>query len=219
VQTADANRNTSQYVLRLRDDGALVVKGSERFRGQANARQRRELADPATRRQGLERHLAQSIPGAQVDRLDVTPLGLEVAELGYDLDAVLPARAARQPDGSWSMPVSLYPHDLAGNYAEQSARRFPLFVDHPWRTRNVMRYVLPADWSVRDLPEGGRVDGRFIRFVQKVERTADGFIVDEDTALLVRRVEVDEYEQFRAEALAADRWMKRTLRIVPEGGR
>jgi len=113
----------------------------------------------------------------------------------------------------------LYPHDLAGNYADQSMRRFALFLDHPWRTRNVMRYVLPPGWTVRDLPPGGRVDGRFVRFVQTVEQSADGFVVDEDTSLLARRVEVADYEQFRAEALAADQLMKRTLRVVPQGVR
>jgi transglutaminase-like putative cysteine protease len=219
VQPADANQNVSAYELHLRDDGALAVRGRERFRGHAKARERRDLADPATRRQTLERELAQSIPGAAVSRVDVTPLGLDVTELGYDFEAVLPSRAARQPDGSLSMPLSLYPHDLVGNYADQSSRRFPLFVDHPWRTQNVMRYVLPPGFAVRELPAGGRVDGQFIRFVQKVTKTADGFLVDEDTALLVRRVDVDDYERFRAEALAADQLMKRTLRIVSEGGR
>jgi len=219
VSPADDNRNTSNYVLRLRQDGALAVRGSERFRGAANARERRELEDPATRRQTLERQLARAMPGTQVERVETTPLGLDAAELGYDFDAVLPARASKNPDGSWSMPVSLYPHDLAGNYADQSMRRFALFLDHPWRTRNVMRYVLPPGWTVRDLPPGGRVDGRFVRFVQTVEQSADGFVVDEDTSLLARRVEVADYEQFRAEALAADQLMKRTLRVVPQGVR
>jgi tetratricopeptide (TPR) repeat protein len=219
VQAADTNLNVSDYTLRLADDGALVVTGHERFRGLANARERRELADPATQRLTLERHLAQSMPGARVERIEVGPLGLDVDEVGYRFDGSLPARAAKQPDGSFVMPLSLYPHDLAGNYAEQSARRFPLFVDHPWRTRNVMRYVLPADLAVQDLPAGGRVDGRFVRFVQTITKTADGFVVDEDTALLVRRVDVVDYARFRQEALAADALMKRTLRIVPVGGR
>jgi tetratricopeptide (TPR) repeat protein len=219
VQPADANLNTSDYVLRLVDDGTMVVDGTERFRGHANARERRELADPATQRITLERQLAQSIPGARVERVEVSPLGLDATETGYRFSGVLPARATKQPDGSLSMPLSLYPHDLAGSYADQSTRRFSLWLDHPWRTRNVVRYVLPAGFVALDLPSGGRVDGRFVRFVQTITKTADGFVVDEDASMLTRRVDVADYARFRAEALAADALMKRTLRIVPVGGR
>ncbi len=218
-QGADDNRNTSDYTLRLRDDGSLAVEGQERFKGQANASRRQELADPGTRRLLLERQLAQGIPGAKVESVSVTPLGLDAEWLGYDFKATFPARAAHLPDGSWSMPLSLFPHNLTGGYAEQSTRRFAVFVDHPWRTRNVMRYVLPPGTLVPDLPMGGRVDGTFIRFVQTVTRTADGFVVDEDTALLARRIEPERYQQFRQEALAADRLMKRTIRLVAEDGR
>jgi hypothetical protein len=219
VQPADTNLNTSDYVLRLTDDGALRVDGTERFRGLANARERRDFADPATQRLTLERHLAQSIPGASVDHIDVGPLGLDDAEVNYRFTGTLPARAAKQADGAFVMPLSLYPHDLAGNYADQSTRRFPLFVDHPWRTRNVMRYVLPAGFAVQELPAGGHVYGRFVRIVQTITKTADGFIVDEDTSLLTRRVDVADYARFRDEALAADALMKRSVRIVPTGGR
>ena len=42
VQDADANRNVSSYVLALDAAGTLRVTGSERFRGSANANERRE---------------------------------------------------------------------------------------------------------------------------------------------------------------------------------
>jgi hypothetical protein len=219
VQAASANLNTSDYVLRVGEDGALGVEGTERFRGHHNAQERVTFADAATRRTTLERQLARSIPGAQVEDVAVSSLGLDVEEIQYRFRGRLPARAARQADGSLVMPVSLYPHDLVGTYAEASTRRFDLFVDHPWQTRNVMRYVLPRGWRVADLPAGGRVDGEFVRFVQTITPTADGFLVDEDTTLLVRRVPAAAWARFRAEALAADALMKRTLRLAPAGDR
>ena len=138
--------------------------------------------------------------------------------MSYRFQAVLPKRASVEADGSLVMPLSLYPHDLAGNYADQSTRRFPLFFDHPWRTRNVMRYVLPRGYELAALPEGGVVNGPHVRFTQKITRTKDGFIVDEDTAITVRRIPLAEYAAFRKDALAADQLMKRTLRIVKKGG-
>jgi transglutaminase-like putative cysteine protease len=215
---ADSNLNTSEYVLTLQPDGALVVDGTERFHGNHNAEQRRTFADPATRKETLERQLSSYIAGAAVTAVDMSPLGLEEEETHYRFQATLPKRAGVESDGTLVMPLSLYPHDLAGNYAEQSTRRYPLFFDHPWRTRNVMRYVLPRGYELAELPSGGTVHGDHIRFTQTVTRTKDGFVVDEDTAIIVRRVPLAEYERFRKDALAADKLMKRTLRIVKKGG-
>ena len=67
-------------------------------------------------------------------------------------------------------------------------------------------------------PEGGVVNGPHVRFTQKITKTKDGFVVDEDTAITVRRVPLAEYAAFRKDALAADQLMKRTLRIVKKGG-
>jgi len=219
VAVATANDNTSSYVLRLQRDGALVVDGSESFSGTHAARERQRFEDAASQRQTLERELAQGIPGAQVTAIDVTDLALGREVVGYRFQATLPRRADVPGDGSLVLPVSLYPHDLVGSYAEASARRFDLFVDHPWRTRNVMRYVLPEGMSVEALPEGGVVETPHLRFRQVITRTADGFIVDEDTAILSRRIPVADYAVFREAALAADQLMKRRLRIVPAGAR
>ena len=111
------------------------------------------------------------------------------------------------------MAISLYPHDLVGNYAEQSARKTDIFLDHPWRTRNVMRYVLPAGLMPVDLPTGGTVTSEHLSFTQIITKTADGFIVDENTAILSRRIPAADYAAFRDAALKADALMKRKLRI------
>ncbi len=218
VGPAETNLNTSDYVLTLQPDGALVVDGTERFHGFHNADQRRTFADPATRKETLERQLSSSIAGAAVAAIDVSSLALDEEETRYRFQAVLPKRAGIEADGTLVMPLSLYPHDLAGNYAEQSTRRYPLFFDHPWRTRNVMRYVLPRGFELAELPEGGVVNGQQVHFTQIITRTKDGFVVDEDTAIVVRRVGLDDYDAFRRDALAADKLMKRTLRIVKTGG-
>lgn len=214
LASADANLNVSDYVLALRADGSLEVQGTEKFRGSHNSEQRRDFADPATRRARLEKHLAAVMPGTQVKALQVSDLGLDREEISYTFGATLPERASRQSDGSFSMALSLYPHDLSGNYAQQSARKTDIFLDNPWRTRNVMRYVLPAGWTVADLPTGGTVKSDQLAFTQTITRTADGFIVDEDTAILVRRIPVKDYARFRAAALKADALMKRTIRIT-----
>lgn len=214
VSAGDANLNTSDYVLTLQPDGALSVDGTERFQGSHNAGQRRTFADPATRKETLERQLSTGVAGVAVSAVEFSDLGLDQEETRYHFQAVMPRRADVDVGGTLVMPLSLYPHDLAGNYAEQSSRRFGLFFDHPWRTRNVMRYVLPRGYELAELPAGGVVEGPQVRFTQTITRTKDGFVVDEDTAITVRRVAVADYARFRADCLAADKLMKRTLRIV-----
>ena len=213
VQPAQANLNVSDYVLTLSTDGALAVRGTERFRGQANAGERRTFADEATRTEQLQRHLARVMPGAQVTRLEMGDLSLGAEELSYRFEALLPRRAVVEGNGALTLQLSLYPHDLSGSYAERSTRKTDVFVDHPWRTRNVMRYVLPPGFAATDLPSGGVVENPWVRFTQTITRTEDGFIVDEDTALLSRRIPRDKYAELRAAALAADALMKRKVRI------
>jgi hypothetical protein len=61
------------------------------------------------------------------------------------------------------------------------------------------------------------VENAHIRFIQTVVPTADGFTVDEDTALLSRRIPMTDYAAFRDAAITADRFMKRKIRIIPVG--
>lgn len=218
VLPADSNLNVSDYVLTLHGDGTLAVRGTERFRGAHNADQRRDFADPATRRERLEQHLAQIMPGTRVTSVDVSDLSLAAEETSYRFEAILPERAVREQSGALSMALSLYPHDLSGNYAQQSSRKADIFLERPWRTRNVMRYVVPDGFTVADLPTGGSVKSEHLVFTQTITRTPDGFIVDEDTAVLSRRIPAADYARFRDAALRADALMKRKIRFVPTKG-
>jgi hypothetical protein len=214
VLPAEANLNVSDYVLTLGTDGTLLVRGTERFRGTHNAEQRRDFADPALRKSHLEKHLASIMPGSQVTKIDVADLSLSAEETSYVFEATLPERAVRDQAGGLTMAVSLYPHDLSGSYAQQSSRKTAIFLDRPWRTRNVMRYVVPAGLDIADLPAGGTVKSEHMTFTQTITKTSDGFIVDEDTAIHSRRIPAEDYQSFRDACLKADALMKRKIRFV-----
>jgi hypothetical protein len=219
VAPASANDNTSNYLLHIQPDGALVVEGQESFRGTRAARERARFEDASTQRLTLERELAQGIPGAQVTGIEVGDLALRQETVSYQFQALLPRRADVSVDGVLVLPISLYPHDLAGNYAATSSRRYEVFLDHPWRTRNVMRYVLPPGYELEAVPEGGSITSPHLSFTQRITRTTDGFVVDEDTAITSRRIPQADYAVFRSAAIAADALMKKRLRIVPAGAR
>jgi hypothetical protein len=218
VASADANRNESDYVLRLTDDGDVAVRGRERFRGAGAAEERVSLEDEATRREQLERQLGSILPGARVDEVTVTDLSLATEELGYDFTGVLPERA--QPDGAGGMvlPISLYPHALVASYAERSRRETAVWLRHPWRTTNRMRYVVPPGWAPVELPRTRVIETAHFAFRQEVTPTEDGFLVVEDTALLSREVPVADYDELRTALVEAEELMKRKVRLVKEGG-
>ncbi len=211
---AQENLNTSSYVLRLTPEGGLEVEGEERFQGVQVAEQRRELFDEATRKEDLERTLSAVLPGTRVTSVKVTDLSLARAQVGYDFQASIPDRATTASDGSLVMPISLYPHGLARSYAERSQREQALWLSHPWRTRNVMRYRLPPGYVVVDLPKSQSVESEHLRFKQTITPTEDGFVVDEDTAILSRIIPESDYQEFRQAALAADAMMRRKVRLA-----
>jgi hypothetical protein len=76
-----------------------------------------------------------------------------------------------------------------------------------------MRYRLPPGLEVVDLPSTREVQSEHLVFTQRIERTEDGFLVDEETSLESRRVPVEDYPAFRAAALQADSMMKRVVRL------
>ena len=77
-----------------------------------------------------------------------------------------------------------------------------------------MRYRLPPKYRVMEFPKGEVIRSEHLFFQQRVSPTEDGFVVDEDTMLLFRRLPVGDYPDFREAALAADAQMKRKVRIL-----
>jgi Tfp pilus assembly protein PilF len=213
LASADDHLNTSRYVLRVAADGTLSLRGSERFTGAGNAEHRRQLNDPATRVEEMQRSLASALPGAVVHSVEVTDLSLSARELGYDIEATIPGRATEVGEGELALPISLYPHGLVGSYARRSERKLPVWLDHPWRIRNEMRYVLPDGWEIADLPASSRVESEHLIFTQRIERTEDGFLVEEDTQIRSRSIPAESYAELQRAAAEADAIMQRRVRL------
>jgi hypothetical protein len=211
LQPAARNLNTSDYRIVLDGEGHAQLQGVERFWGARAARLRQQYQDPATRHEQLEREVSEGFAGGQVHSVEFGPLDDLDAEVWYRFAATLPGRA--QPvDGGWRLPISLYPHGLASAYAASPRRLSDVVLDHPWQTRNVMRYVLPPGVQPRRLPAPRTIETPHLRFVQHIELAADGaVVVDELTELPSRRVPLADYPLFREACLAADAAMQQRL--------
>jgi hypothetical protein len=215
IASADANLNRSAYLMDVKPDGTVVIEvGEERFRGTNAARERATFADVATRKERLEASLASVLPGVSLLSLEVSDLSLSSEEVGYRMSAVLPGRATRERDGALVMPLSLYPHDLVQSYARRSDRSQPVWLEAPWKTRNVMRYRLPAGFVATDLPASSVVEAPGFRFEQRLTTTTDGFIVDEETSFATRQIPVENYAAVREALTRADALMRKRVRIV-----
>jgi transglutaminase-like putative cysteine protease len=218
LDKASANANVATYDLTLGPDGSVFIQGEERFTGALAAEQRAELADASFRQDALQRSLGEGLPGVRVTSM--TPVGETITSsvVGYDFIATVPARARRQDDGTWLLPVSLYPQELARGWARRSTRTWGVWVAHPWRTRNTMRYRLPAGWTLSSLPKGGLVETDALRFEQRVTRTNDGFEVTEETILKQRHITAAQYRAFRQACTRADELMRASVSLTPGGG-
>jgi hypothetical protein len=215
IASADANLNRSAYLMDVKPDGTVIIEvGEERFRGTNAARERATFTDVATRKERLERSLATVLPGVSLLSLEVSDLSLSTEEVGYRMSAVLPGRATRESDGALVMPLSLYPHDLVQSYARRSDRTQPVWLEAPWKTRNVMRYKLPTGYVATELPTSSVVDAPGFRFEQKITVTSDGFIVDEETTFSARHIPLEDYAAVRDALARADALMRKRVRMV-----
>lgn len=216
--SADANLNQSAYLMDVETDGTVRIDiGEERFRGVRAAEERATFEDVGTRKDRLASSLAEVLPGIALEALEFTDLSLANPEVGYRLRAVLPGRATVDEDGALRLPISLYPHDLARAYASRTERTQPVWLDARWKTKNVMRYRLPKDHVVVDLPTSSIVSAPGFRFEQKITAMPDGFVVEEITSFSERRISVDDYATLRAALAEADAKMRTRVRIVRAG--
>ncbi|MFZ9888990.1 MAG: DUF3857 domain-containing protein, partial [Myxococcota bacterium] len=213
---ADENLNSSHYEIEVTAEGELYLEGRERFRGVLGAEQRRSLYEEKSRTTKIESSLALALPGAELSSVAPTSLTLAEEEVGYDLTARVPHRAILVDEATLLLPLSLYPQQLATNYARQSSRQHDVWAAYPWRTRNVMRYRLPPGYVLAELPPSGRVNSEHLSFEQRISLDRGAIVVEEDTRLLSRRIPKEDYPRFRAAALAADQLMQRRMRLVRE---
>ncbi|MCC7384102.1 MAG: DUF3857 domain-containing protein [Deltaproteobacteria bacterium] len=204
------NLNRSSYRAELTPDGSLMLEGTESFFGTRAASTRQEFNEPRTRAQQVEKSLSQVAPGAEVGEVEFSDLSdLEKAP-SYHYRARLP-RYAQVAGARLILPLTLFPHQVANAYATVATRKYPLFAQHPWSTRNVIEYRLPPGTALESLPEGVNLDTPYVSLQQRVERTEHGFVTDDTVTLKAKLIPAADYPAFREACLAIDRALERKV--------
>ena len=213
VSSAAENRNWSTYRLKVLKDGTMLLEGREQFSGAQNAFIREDMADPAARRENLQRELAELMPGIEITMFQVGDLSLNKKEVSYAFKAMVPNRAVRKGD-ELIFPLSLYPHQLLKSYAPISRREQPVWVSYPWQTTNTMHYTLPDGFTLGEIPESIEIQSGDFMFSQDIAPTDDGFTVVETVQFPRRIISADGYQKFRSLLMRADSRMEQRVHIV-----
>lgn len=213
TSTAEDNLNRSSYQATFERDGAVMLEGVERFFGARASSLRDQFEEIEHRKRQLEAQLGEVFAGVRVEKLAFSDLANLEAPVEYRYNAVVP-RYGTVEDGSLTIPVALFQHQVAGAYAKLAERRTTLTISHPWSTQNVVEYRLPRSAKVVKLPEGLTIESKHISLVQQVRRTEHGFIADDVVTMSSKEVPAEDYPEFRETCLAIDRALARKVVIA-----
>lgn len=208
----EAHANEARYEARISEDGELHLRGTERYVGAPAAQIRQQFEAPDARARELELRMGRHFPGFTVEALSFTGLDAHSEEVEYAYEARV-GRYGQQEQDRLVLAVSLFQPELAAAYAATAGRRSPVRLMHPWRAHNVVRYRVPERARIAQLPESRRVTTPWVALEQKLERTPDGFVVEDTVTFRARRIEVDDYTAFRDACRAIDRAMSRSVVI------
>lgn len=210
---AEENLNRSSYQATFKKDGAVVLKGVERFFGARASSLRDEFEEVEQRKRLLEAQLAEVFAGVRVNELGFSDLSNLETPVEYRYEAAVP-RYGTVEDGSLTIPVALFQHQVASAYAKLADRSTTLTITHPWATQNVVEYQLPKSAKLVELPESIEIQSKHISLVQKVTRTERGFLVDDVVRMTTKEIPAEDYPEFREACLAIDRALARKVVIA-----
>lgn len=206
------NLNESSYRATLARDGSLSLTGVERFHGARASALRQEMEEVAERKSNLEKQLNQVFNGVTVTEVELSDISNLEVPVEYRYGAQI-ARHGAEEQGRYVIPLTLFQHQVATAYGQLAARKQDLFSNHPWSTRNVVEYQLPAGAVLESLPEGQNITSRHVSLTQLVRRIPGGFSTDDTVTLHSRRVPAADYEELRQALLAIDRALGRKVVI------
>jgi hypothetical protein len=153
--------------------------------------------------QTLRAIASSQIQGANVLGVDVKGRGDAGADVVLTFGLTGGNWARRTPTG-FALPVTQQPLGLLSEYASLPARRFPLLLDKQEFRHDVIRVKLPEGLEVVRPPEAVDQDTPFGRYALSVREEAGTLVVDRRAILPPRRIDPEDYPDFRAFAQRID---------------
>jgi len=215
VLPAAANHWTTRVRAEVREDGSVRVQVRERASGVHAESTRRSFQDASEQRTKLEKILSRRHPGVRVEVVRIEGLDDLERDPVLEFEAVMPGLMEVAGDQA-SLPLVLYPSNLAERLTPGSEREQDLIIDSPWSEDSEVRLELPAGWSVSKLPDEFSSLSRFGEAAVAAELDGREVVVRGRLAVNARRIPVMQYGGFRSFTRALDRAEGRRIRLVRE---
>ncbi len=214
---AEDNATRLTMEVTLKPDGSADVKGATTVSGQSAPDYRRAYRAAATRKSTFERAWAQSFPGLTVHEVGLSDTSLLDNDVAVDFRMAIPRYSEVGAGALRFLPFGTG-RTYQQAYASLAERRFDLVLQSPWMNSFALRYVLPAGYSVAELPSAVEEKTPFghVRLSYRVEGNA--LVADGEVALSVARVKAEDYAAFREFLGRVDRAFGRKvlLRATPQ---
>lgn len=201
--------------VRLEADGAAAMRVEERLVGSNAAAHRTRYESTASRNERLQRSVAGTFPGIEIENERFSDLSDFEAAVTVSYDARVPQFATSTGSGLELATSTI--SGLTRRYAPSPNRRHPLEVGVPSRYVETRRIRLPRGTQVEHLPPGGTASSPYGSFEVEVERRDSTIEIQTTFELRRPAVPVGEYDAFRQWVERADALARQ--RITLGGGR
>ncbi len=210
AQPAQHNRSAWTLDVRLAPDGTARGTATWETSGHFATVARRNLEAEGTRREYLERLLADGFPGVRAAAPALSGLTPALDPVSARLDVTLPAFP--RSGGGFAIPVGVAPWRLVERFAQSAVRNVPLRID--FRRQESRRLRLPA--GVAGPAEADRhLDSKFGRARLVVARQDGALTLDSSVNIEVSEVSVADYPAFRAWLADVDRALSSPVEVRP----
>ncbi|GIW71659.1 MAG: hypothetical protein KatS3mg102_1201 [Planctomycetota bacterium] len=200
-----------QQTVRLLPGGGAEIELELSAAGEAAALVRNLLANPAQRREVLERVYGRQFAGLRVLAVETGELAppsaplrvrarLQVPRLLERGSAGLQLRELGNPLEQWLSGV-----ERLGRLAGSAVRRHDLLLAPPWGVWQRIRVELPSRHATKSLPPPVELQSEFGRYHKRYQLREGALEIERRLELSAQRVPAERYEAWRAFATGVDR--------------
>ncbi|MGE0431432.1 MAG: DUF3857 domain-containing protein, partial [Planctomycetota bacterium] len=209
------NAVRDEVEITLNADGSASFDEIRRFTKQAGAEHRWRYENAERRKDIEDRRWGQALPGAKVEKLDLTdPKALTVPLV--QTTKVHAAQYLRRDGEALTFRPVTFAHSFTRTpYASLDKRKYDLLVGPPRGEYRTRTFILPDGFKVESLPESIDMDSDVAFFRMSATVAGNKLTVTTGFGLKEHRIRTAQYPAWRTMATAIDRAEQTTIRLVP----
>jgi hypothetical protein len=208
------DRTVTSMEISVAPDGSAAARGESWVSGERAPSYRRSYQAENERRAAFEHAMSRAFPGLKVEEVAVSDLSRIEEDVALRFRLSLARFAQREGDGLRFSPFG-ESQTYSQSYAPLSARRHDLLLGGPFENRFTYRFLLPAGWAPRELPDPASLDVPFGALEVRFRAEGGSLVAEGRIALKAGRVSAADYPAFRDFVSRVDRALSPTVRVGP----